>query len=252
MASDTVKLAAVGDLHCTKASDAMLQSLLANVAGSADVLLLAGDLTDYGLPDEAKVLARALSAVRIPVVAVLGNHDVESGKEAEVRQILTDVGVTLLDGDATEIRGIGIAGAKGFGGGFGPRTLGAWGETIVKQFVHEALNEALKLESALARLRTSQLVALLHYAPVQGTVEGEPLEIFPFLGTGRLEEPISRYPVSLVIHGHAHRGQLEGVTKTKVPVYNVALPLLQRHFPDRPPFRVFELPVGEPAATSAS
>jgi Icc-related predicted phosphoesterase len=216
------------------------------------VLLLAGDLTDYGLPDEARVLARALAAVRMPVVAVLGNHDVEAGKEDEVRQILSEVGVTLLDGDATEVRGIGIAGAKGFGGGFGPRTLGAWGETIVKQFVHEALNEALKLEAALARLRTPQLVALLHYAPVQQTVEGEPLEIFPFLGTGRLEEPISRYPVNLVIHGHAHRGQLEGVTKTKVPVYNVALPLLQRCFPDRPPFRVFELPVGEPAAANAS
>jgi Icc-related predicted phosphoesterase len=172
---------------------------------------------------------------------VLGNHDVESGREADVSQILTEVGVTMLDGDATEMKGIGIAGVKGFGGGFGARTLGAWGEAVVKQFVHEALNEALKLETALARLRTPNLIALLHYAPVQQTAEGEPPEIFPFIGSSRLEEPISRFPVSFVVHGHAHRGQLEGVTKANVPVYNVSMPLLARMFPDKPPFRVFEL-----------
>ena len=116
----------------------------------------------------------------------------------------------MLDGDACELQGIGIAGVKGFGGGFGRRALGPWGETIIKQFVHEAVDEALKLEAALARLRTTQLIALLHYSPIQQTVEGEPLEIYPFLGSSRLEEPIGRYPVSLVVHGHAHRGQLEG------------------------------------------
>ena len=141
---------------------------------------------------------------------MLGNHDVESGKGDEVRQILADAGVVVLDGDACELQGIGIAGVKGFGGGFGQRALGPWGETIIKQFVHEAVDEALKLEAALARLRTTQLIALLHYSPIQQTVEGEPLEIYPFLGSSRLEEPISRYPVSLVVHGHAHRGQLEG------------------------------------------
>jgi Icc-related predicted phosphoesterase len=252
MVTETVRLAAVGDLHVTKHSDAMLQPLMASVASAADLLLLAGDLTDYGLPDEARVLARALGAIRMPIVAVLGNHDVEAGKEEEVRQILTDAGVILLDGDATDVNGIGIAGTKGFGGGFGRGTLGAWGEPAVKQFVHEAINEALKLETALARLRTPQRIALLHYAPVQQTVEGEPVEIFPFLGTSRLEEPIGRFPVSLVLHGHAHRGSLEGFTNTKVPVYNVALPLLLRRFPDQPPFRVFELPVSEPATSSAS
>ena len=118
--------------------------------------------------------------------------------------------MTVLDGDACELHGIGIAGVKGFGGGFGKRALGPWGEPIIKQFVHEAVNEALKLEAALARLRTDRLVALLHYAPMQQTVEGEPPEIYPFLGSSRLEEPIGRYPVSLVVHGHAHRGQLEG------------------------------------------
>jgi len=167
-----------------------------------------------------------------------------------VRKILVQAGVTLLDGESCEILGIGFAGAKGFAGGFGRGTLGAWGERIIKQFVHEAIQEALKLEAALVRLRTSTMIALLHYSPVQKTVEGEPLEIYPFVGSSRLEEPIDRFPVSLVVHGHAHRGQLEGTTKTNVPVYNVSMPLLSRTFPDRPAFRVFEVPVGEkPAAT---
>jgi len=227
----------------------MLQPLFARIAESADILLLAGDLTDYGATEEARVLARELMPLRLPTAAVLGNHDVECDKQAEVRQILTDAGVIMLDGDATELRGLGIAGIKGFGGGFGPRALGAWGETIIKQFVHEAVNEALKLETALARLRTPTIVALLHYWPVEKTVEGEPLEIYPFVGSSRLEEPINRYPVSLVLHGHAHRGQLEGMTQANIPVYNVSMPLLLRSFPDRLPFRVFEVPLGEkPAA----
>jgi Icc-related predicted phosphoesterase len=246
MAGRTVRVAALADLHCTKASAGALQPLFARIAEAADVLLIAGDLTDYGLPDEARVLARELTAMRIPVAAVLGNHDVESGKQDEVVAILTDAGVHLLDGDACELHGIGIAGVKGFGGGFGPRALGPWGETIIKQFVHEAVNEALKLEAALARIRTRQIVALLHYAPVQDTVDGEPLEIYPFLGSSRLEEPLGRYPVSLVFHGHAHRGRLQGFTRTHVPVYNVSIPLLTRSFPDAPAFRLLEIPAGEP------
>jgi Icc-related predicted phosphoesterase len=245
-----VRVAAVGDLHCTRTSQGAFQTLFSRIAESAEVLLLAGDLTDYGLPEEARVLVKELAAVRMPTAAVLGNHDFESDKQDEVRQILTDAGVTVLDGDACELHGIGIAGVKGFGGGFGQRALGPWGEPIIKQFVHEAVNEALKLEAALARLRTNRLIALLHYAPVQETVEGEPLEIYPFVGSSRLEEPIGRYPVSLVVHGHAHRGQLEGRTKSGVPVCNVSLPLLTRSFPDRPAFRVFE--VGEPGAASAA
>jgi Icc-related predicted phosphoesterase len=246
MAGNVVRVAALGDLHCTKTSQGAFQSLFARVADAADVAVVAGDLTDYGLPEEARVLAKELSAVRMPIAAVLGNHDIESDKADEVRQILTDAGIVVLDGDACEMHGIGIAGVKGFGGGFGQRALGPWGEKIIKQFVHEAVDEALKLEAALARLRTHHLVALLHYAPVQQTVEGEPLEIYPFLGSSRLEEPIGRYPVSLVVHGHAHRGRLEGATKTGVPVYNVSMPLLTRSFSDRPPFRVFEVPVSQP------
>ena len=245
MAGSVVRIAAIGDLHCTKTSQGAFQPLLARIAEAAELLLIAGDLTDYGLADEARVLARELTTLRIPTVAVLGNHDVESGKEAEVRQILSDAGLVILDGDATEIHGIGIAGVKGFGGGFGQRALGPWGETIIKQFVREAVDEALKLETALARLRTAHIVAITHYSPVQQTVEGEPLEIYPFLGSSRLEEPINRYPVSLVVHGHAHRGQLQGRTKSGVNVYNVSMPLLSRTFADRPPFRVFEVQAGE-------
>jgi len=245
MPGSTVRVAAIGDLHCTRTSQGAFQPLFAKIGESAELLLLAGDLTDYGLPDEARVLARELTSLRVPVVAVLGNHDYESCKEQEIRQILTDAGVVVLDGDATEMHGIGIAGMKGFGGGFGQRALGPWGEGIIKQFVREAVDEALKLEAALARLRTTHMVALLHYSPIQATVDGEPLEIYPFLGSSRLEEPINRYPVSLVVHGHAHRGQLEGRTKSGVSVCNVSMPLLSRAFADRPPFRVFEVQAGE-------
>jgi Icc-related predicted phosphoesterase len=243
-----VRVAAVGDLHCGRSASGALQTLFAGILEAADILLLAGDLTENGQPDEARALARVLSSLHIPVAAVFGNHDVESNKQEEIGVILRDAGVDLLDGDACEIRGVGIAGVKGFGGGFGKRALGPWGEATIKAFVHEAVNEALKLEAALARLRTPQLVALLHYSPVRETVEGEPLEIYPFVGSSRLEEPLNRFPVSLAVHGHAHRGRLEGATKAGVPVHNVSLPLLTRLYPDRLPFRVFELSVAERGA----
>ena len=251
MSGRSVRVAAVGDLHCTKASHGAFQPWLSRVADSADVLLLAGDLTDYGLAEEARVLAKELASTRIPTVAVLGNHDVESGAEDEISRIFTDTGMIVLNGDAHEIHGIGFVGVKGFCGGFGRRALGPWGEAIIKQFVHEAIDQALKLEAALARLRTSQRIVLLHYSPIQQTVEGEPPEIFPFLGSSRLEEPLGQYPVSLVVHGHAHRGQPEGRTKNGVPVYNVSMQLLTREFPDSPPFRVFDVLVPESTDAAA-
>jgi Icc-related predicted phosphoesterase len=247
MTPTTVRVAALADLHCTKTSQGALQTLFTRVNEAADIALFAGDLTDYGLPDEAVVLAKELSALRVPAAAVLGNHDCESGKSGEVAQILRDAGMKILDGDACELNGLGIAGVKGFGGGFGRHALAPWGETVLKQFVREAVDEALKLEAALARLRTNQIIALLHYSPIQATVDGEPLEIYPFLGSSRLEEPIGRYPVSAVFHGHAHRGQLEGKTKGGIAVYNVSMPLLTRCFSDRPPFRVFEMQLTDAA-----
>src|SRR5260370_887036 len=180
MAESVVRMAALADLHCTKTSQGAFQPLFARIAESADMLLVAGDLTDYGLPDEARVLVKELTAMRIPIAAVLGNHDLESGKSDEVRQILVDAGLIVLDGDACEMLGIGIAGVKGFGGGFGQRALGPWGETIIKQVVREAVDEALKLEAALARLRTPQLVALLHCSPIQQTAGGGRLASDPF------------------------------------------------------------------------
>lgn len=238
-----VRIAALADLHVSKTSQGVFQPLFTQISANADVLALCGDFTDYGLPEEARVLVRELTAsVKIPVVAVLGNHDFEANKQDEIAQILRDGGVRVLDGEATEIHGIGFAGVKGFCGGFGRGALGPWGERAVKAFVQEAVDESLKLEAALARLRTQQRVALLHYSPVRATVEGEPVEIFPYLGSSRLEEPINRYRVSAVFHGHAHRGAAEGRTSTGVPVYNVAMPLLARLHPDRPPFLIVEIP----------
>ena len=220
-----------------------MSPLLQSVNERADFLLLCGDLTDYGLPEEAHILVGELAeAVKIPIVAVLGNHDFESGQSVEVCRILTEAGIKVLDGEAHEVQGTGIAGAKGFAGGFGRATLGAWGEPATKRFVQEAIDEAMKFEGALARLRTTQRIAMLHYAPIKGTVEGEPLEIYSYLGTSRLEEPLNRHPVNMVFHGHAHHGALEGRTSTGIPVFNVAMPLLMRTFPNRPPFRVFEIP----------
>jgi Icc-related predicted phosphoesterase len=243
-----VRVGAMADLHCTKTSQGQLAPLLAQAASLADVLLLAGDLTDYGLPEEAHVLARELSSVRVPVVAVLGNHDFEAGKAGEIAAVLREAGAKVLDGDACEVRDVGIAGVKGFAGGFGRGTLGSWGEEAIKVFVREAVNETLKLESALARLRTPQRIALLHYAPIPETVEGEPREIYPYLGCGRLAEPLHRYAVAAAFHGHAHRGTPEGRTTGGIPVYNVSLPLLRRTWPDRPPCRVIEVsPTAEPA-----
>jgi Icc-related predicted phosphoesterase len=236
-----VRFAAVGDIHVTKDSAGSLRGFFAQACESADALLLCGDLTDYGTAEEARVLADELGAVSVPIVAVLGNHDYESGTPELVVEILSHAGVRVLDGGACEIEGVGIAGVKGFAGGFGRASLGAWGEPATKLFVKEALNEAMKLESALAKLRTPRRIALLHYSPIAGTIEGEPVEIHAFLGSSRLEEPLLRYPVDAVFHGHAHRGTMEAKTINGVPVYNVAKPLLQRMRPGQPPFRVIEL-----------
>jgi len=245
---ENLRIAAVADIHVKKTGVGSLQPLFAAASQEADVMLLCGDLTDYGLVEEAKILAKEITAsLRIPAIGVLGNHDFESGKADEVVKIVADAGVVMLDGDAHEIEGVGFAGIKGFGGGFGRRQLGAWGEDIIKKFVHETVEEALKLEAALARLRTRQKIAVLHYAPIHATVDGEPPEINAFLGSSRLEEPIDRYRCSAVFHGHAHRGSLEGRTKGNIPVYNVAMPLLAAKLSDRQPFRVIEVPVGEAA-----
>jgi Icc-related predicted phosphoesterase len=239
-----VRLAAVGDVHCNKSSHGRLEPLFASAAQQADILVLCGDLTDYGLVEEARVLVGELECAKhLPILAVLGNHDHESGKASEVCEVLSEAGIVVLDGHTCEFHGIGFAGAKGFAGGFGKKMLSPWGELTMKAFVHEAVEEALKLESALAKLRTRQRIAVMHYSPIEATVVGEHREIFPFLGTTRLEDALSRHPVTMVFHGHAHHGSLEGRTSRDVPVYNVAMPLLARLMPERPAFRLTELEV---------
>jgi Icc-related predicted phosphoesterase len=247
---EIVRIAAIGDVHYGRTSPpGSWQPLFAQISESADILALCGDVTDYGLIEEARAFVKEVApAVKIPIVAVLGNHDFESGQQAEIAKVLGDAGIVTLDGETTEIHGIGFAGIKGFAGGFGRRALGPWGEEIIKKFVHEAVDEALKLESALARLRNDRLVALLHYSPIQGTVEGEPCDIYPFLGCSRLEDPITRFPVSAVFHGHAHHGAPEGRTRNNVPVYNVSASLMREVFPDRP-FRLLEIGPSQPAAS---
>ena len=246
MNDSVVRLAALGDIHYSKTSQGSYAPLFGQIAESADVLVLCGDLTDYGLAEEARVLSRDLAPIKIPVVAVLGNHDFEAAQEKEIAQALTDVGVHVLDGDTWEFRGVGFAGVRGFCGGFGRGALGPWGEKIIKDFVHEAVQEALKLESALARLKSDHRIVLLHYAPIRATVEGESPEIFPFLGSSRLEDPIGRFDVTAVFHGHAHKGAPEGKTQSGIPVYNVAHAVLQANYPDRPPFRLFEVRTASP------
>ena len=251
--STLVRIAAVSDVHYAKTSQGSLAPLFATIAEQADILVIPGDLTDYGLVDEARALVKDLNtSVRIPIVAVLGNHDYESDQVDDLKEIFTSAGVHLLDGDAVELLGVGFAGIKGFAGGFGRGALGPWGEHSIKAFVQETVQEALKLESALARLTTEHKVAVLHYAPIRETVEGEPPEIFPWLGSSRLEEPLTRFEVKAVFHGHAHKGAPEGKTSTGIPVYNVSLAVLKTNYPDKPPFRLFEIDTGATGEGGAS
>jgi Icc-related predicted phosphoesterase len=236
-----VRIAAMADVHYGKELKDSLQSAYRAASEQADVLLVCGDITNYGLPEEASVALQDLRAASIPVIAVLGNHDFESGREAEVRAVLESGGIKVLDGETCEVGGVGFAGVKGFCGGFGRRTLEPWGEKAMKMFVQETVSETMKLESALARLRMPQRIVVLHYAPIQATVEGEPPEIFPFLGSSRLEDPINRHGCAAVFHGHAHRGAPEGKTQTGIPVYNVSVSLLRASAEGSPPFRLFEV-----------
>jgi Icc-related predicted phosphoesterase len=217
-----VRIAGIGDLHVAETSAGAWRELFGEISERADVLALCGDLTNLGAAREAEVLADELRAASITVVGVLGNHDFECGQPDEVRRILHDAGVLFLEGKAVEIQGVGFAGAKGFAGGFGARMLTSFGEPAIKQFVAEGVEEAMRLETALRTLRTERRVVVLHYAPVAATVEGEPKEIFPFLGSSRLAETIDRFGVSAILHGHAHLGTYAATTEKGIPVYNCA------------------------------
>ncbi len=222
----TIRIAAVGDLHFN-GSKGSLVDLFTEANRSADILVLCGDLTTHGTPEQMHGFCDELSGVSIPVVGVLGNHDHEADRAEEITGILCDAGVKVLDGGYTIVEGVGFAGIKGFAGGFDRGALSPFGERIMKEFVQEALNESLKLENALRSLSTPLKVAVLHYAPIAATVRGEPEVIYPFLGSSRLVQPIDTLDTSVVFHGHAHHGALEGRTPAGVPVFNVSQPLLR-------------------------
>jgi Icc-related predicted phosphoesterase len=235
-----LRVAAIGDLHVMEDSVAPFRELFTEIANSADVLVLCGDLTNFGKTSEAEILAEDIRACAIPVLGVLGNHDYECGQPEEVARILHEAGMTVLDEQATEVEGVGFAGVKGFLGGFGRGELAPFGEPLVKAFVDEALNEARKLENALRSLRTTRSLAVLHYSPIVDTLEGEPLEIIQYLGSARLCDPIDRFDhVKAVVHGHAHHGTYEGRTPRGTPVYNVAQFVCRQEFGR--PYAVLEI-----------
>jgi Icc-related predicted phosphoesterase len=224
------KIAAVGDIHVRESDKGKWVEYFKEVSRQADILLICGDLTDTGDEGEAQVLSDELRACSIPVVGVLGNHDFEKGRHKLIRQIVQKENIHILDGEAVVVNDIGFAGVKGFGGGFDSHMLSMFGEGAMKAFVQEAVDEALRLERALARLdsenKNIKKIAIMHYSPVSDTVAGEPEVIYPFLGSSRLAEPLNRRQVLAAFHGHAHVGSLEGKTSSGTPVFNVAKPIL--------------------------
>ncbi|UYQ95635.1 metallophosphoesterase [Chitinophaga horti] len=228
-----VRIAAMADIHVRETDKGVWSPCFKEVSSKADVLLIAGDLTDTGDETEAHLLAEELRSCAVPVVAVLGNHDYEKGRHKLIRAALLSDNVHILDGESVVIKGVGFAGIKGFGGGFDRHMLSMFGEDAMKAFVQEAVDEALRLDRALARLEQEhenlKKIAVMHYAPIAATVVGEPEVIFPFLGSSRLAEPLSRRNVTAAFHGHAHAGTLEGEAPGGVKVFNVARPILQQH-----------------------
>src|SRR5437763_8348565 len=235
-----MRIAATADIHFSPQSYDRIREPMSHVRDEADVLVLAGDLTNYGKPEEMDSLLNALVRLRIPTIAVLGNHDYESGRQEELMRLMTTEGIKVLDGSSYERDDVGFAGTKGFLGGFGRGVLTAFGEQEVKTFVQASVDETMKLERALSLLRAEKIVIVTHYAPIIETVRGEPAEIWPYLGSSRLAEVIDRHGAALALHGHAHHGQLSGKTTGGVPVHNVALSLLMAQQP-AVPYRVFEI-----------
>jgi len=226
-----MRIAAVADLHCGVADRARIRERLNEIPQRADVLLLGGDLTNYGKPAEMEVLISQLLRLRVPIISVLGNHDYESDQVEELLKMLHEVGIKTLDGEPYERDGVGFAGIKGFCGGFGRGELTAFGEPEIKRFVHASMEESLRLERSLSQLRNERRVVLMHYAPIPETAAGEARELFPFLGSSRLSDVCDRFGATVIFHGHAHHGAPEGRTRGGIPVHNVALPLLQSQRP---------------------
>lgn len=226
------RIAAIGDIHVRSNDKGKWAEFFRDISKNADILLIAGDLTDTGDEAEAQVLSDELKNCNIPVAAVLGNHDHEKGRQKLIRQIVQNENVHILDGEIVVIDDVGIAGIKGFGGGFDNHMLSMFGEEGMKNYVKESVNEELRLDRALNRLdqeyENLKKLVLMHYAPIKNTIIGEPEQIYPFLGCSRLAEPLNRQEIVAVFHGHAHKGVLEGETQNGLKVYNVARPILQK------------------------
>jgi Icc-related predicted phosphoesterase len=230
-----IRVAAVGDVHVGEDNRGQLRPRLAKLGEQADVLLLAGDLTRHGTPAEGRLVADEFKDLSVPVVAVLGNHDYHSNAEREITAMLSDAGVTVLECSSTVVTcdgvgTVGVAGSKGFGGGFAGKAVTAFGEPEIKAFVRHTQRIAAHLQEQLAELEADYRVALTHYSPVKDTLAGEPPEIYPFLGSYLLAEAVDSTCTDLAVHGHAHAGTEKGTTPGGVRVRNVALPVLGRAY----------------------
>ncbi len=217
-----MKIAAIADLHCRADSAGKIRPLLDGVEREADLLVIAGDLTDTGLPLEIEVLEKELDGLDLPVLTVLGNHDHESDQAEALVEMLRGIDIQVLDGTVCEVDEVGFVGTKGFCGGFDALTIQPFGERALKQFIQSGIDEALRLENALAKLACPRRIAVLHYAPVLATLTGEPPELHAFLGSSYLGSALDRQRVNLIVHGHAHHGSPYGETPAGIPVYNVS------------------------------
>lgn len=239
--SKKVKIAAVGDLHVGEINTPKYQTLFEEISQKADIFVICGDLTQRGSLTDIHLFVEQLKSCTIPVVMVLGNHEFERGKQKEIRAILKENRVNILQGEAIVIHDIAFAGVKGFGGGFGDKLVAPFGEEIMKAFAQESVNEALALERALTSVQSiEKKIAVLHYSPIRATVIGEHTDIIPFLGSSRLEDPIDRYHVDMVFHGHAHHGVHEGKTVQNIPVFNVAYDIMTTLHKDHP-YKLIEI-----------
>jgi uncharacterized protein len=229
-----MRIAAAGDVHCHVGTEARTREAFARLRGTADVVLLAGDLTTHGEPEQGRVLADAVRALGLPVLAVLGNHDWHANRTAELIAVLEDAGVRMLDREHAilDVDGVevGVAGAKGFVGGFPGSHLPDFGEPLLRDCYAETGRDVDALATGLQAIRHCPVrIVLLHYAPITATLEGEPREIWTMLGSDRLAAPIATHEPDLVLHGHAHTGRFEGAIGN-VPVYNVSVPVMERDF----------------------
>jgi Icc-related predicted phosphoesterase len=235
-----MKIAAISDIHIKKTDKGRLVELFQTVSENADVLLICGDLTDNGFLEEAQNIAEDAKSATIPILAVLGNHDYENNLQNEIKETLTISNISVLENESKKIKDVEFFGLKGYCGGFDQHMLASWGETSTKNFVNESVSDSLKLDSILSHSQENKKVVLMHYSPISQTVEGEPKEIYPFLGSSRYEEVINRRVVNVVFHGHAHKGTLQGKTKTDIPVFNVCHSLIYENL-DQKKYFLYEI-----------